>query len=112
MGSGGKPMAVIGEGDVVICFNFRTDRCREITEVLTQKDIPEQGMKKLELDYTTMTEYDHHFKNVHVMFENDDLKMTMGEVVAKNMLTQIRIAETEKYPHVTFFFSGGREKAI
>jgi 2,3-bisphosphoglycerate-independent phosphoglycerate mutase len=108
--SSGRPLAAIAEGDVVICFNFRTDRCREITEVLTQRDIPEQGMKKLSLDYTTMTEYDHHFKNVHVMFENDDLKMTMGEVVAKNMLTQIRIAETEKYPHVTFFFSGGRER--
>jgi 2,3-bisphosphoglycerate-independent phosphoglycerate mutase len=107
--SSGYPLARISDGDVVICFNFRTDRCREITEVLTQKDFPEQGMKELSLDYTTMTEYDHHFKNVHVMFENDDLKMTMGEVVAKNMLTQIRIAETEKYPHVTFFFSGGRE---
>jgi 2,3-bisphosphoglycerate-independent phosphoglycerate mutase len=107
--SGGQPLACISDGDVVICFNFRTDRCREITEVLTQKDFPDLGMKKLSLDYTTMTEYDHHFKNIHVMFENDDLKMTMGEVVAKNMLTQIRIAETEKYPHVTFFFSGGRE---
>jgi 2,3-bisphosphoglycerate-independent phosphoglycerate mutase len=107
--SSGHPTAAISDGDVVICFNFRTDRCREITEVLTQQDFPDQGMKKLLLDYTTMTEYDHHFKNVHVMFENDDLKMTIGEVIAKNMLTQIRIAETEKYPHVTFFFSGGRE---
>jgi 2,3-bisphosphoglycerate-independent phosphoglycerate mutase len=107
--SNGYPVAKITSGDVVICFNFRTDRCREITEVLTQMDIPEQGMKKLSLDYTTMTEYDHHFKNVHVMFENDDLKLTLGEVIAKYMLTQIRIAETEKYPHVTFFFSGGRE---
>ncbi|HZZ76507.1 MAG TPA: 2,3-bisphosphoglycerate-independent phosphoglycerate mutase [Puia sp.] len=107
--SNGYPVAKITSGDVVICFNFRTDRCREITEVLTQMDIPEQGMKKVSLDYTTMTEYDHHFKNVHVMFENDDLKLTLGEVIAKYMLTQIRIAETEKYPHVTFFFSGGRE---
>ena len=107
--SSGRPEASISDGDIVICFNFRTDRCREITEVLTQQDFPDQGMKKLTLDYTTMTEYDHHFKNVHVMFENDDLKMTVGEVIAKNMLTQIRIAETEKYPHVTFFFSGGRE---
>jgi 2,3-bisphosphoglycerate-independent phosphoglycerate mutase len=107
--SSGSPVARITSGDIVICFNFRTDRCREITEVLTQEDIPEQGMKKLSLDYTTMTEYDHHFKDVHVMFENDDLKMTLGEVIAKYMLTQIRIAETEKYPHVTFFFSGGRE---
>jgi 2,3-bisphosphoglycerate-independent phosphoglycerate mutase len=105
----GNPLAKITNGDIVICFNFRTDRCREITEVLTQEDIPEQGMKKLSLDYTTMTEYDHHFKNVHVMFENDDLKMTLGEVISKYMLTQIRIAETEKYPHVSFFFSGGRE---
>jgi 2,3-bisphosphoglycerate-independent phosphoglycerate mutase len=107
--SSGRPVAAIADGDVAICFNFRTDRCREITEVLTQADFPDQEMKKLSVDYTTMTEYDHHFKNVHVMFENDDLKMTLGEVAAKNMLTQIRIAETEKYPHVTFFFSGGRE---
>jgi 2,3-bisphosphoglycerate-independent phosphoglycerate mutase len=107
--SSGNPLTKISSGDIVICFNFRTDRCREITEVLTQEDFPEQGMKKLSLDYTTMTEYDHHFRNIHVMFENDDLKMTLGEVVARNMLTQIRIAETEKYPHVTFFFSGGRE---
>lgn len=107
--SAGHPISKISDGDVAICFNFRTDRCREITEVLTQADFPEQGMKKLSLDYTTMTEYDHHFKNVHVMFENDDLKMTIGEVIAKNLGTQIRIAETEKYPHVTFFFSGGRE---
>jgi 2,3-bisphosphoglycerate-independent phosphoglycerate mutase len=109
LGSAGNPVAAIADGDVVICFNFRTDRCREITEVLTQEDMPEHGMKKLSLDYTTMTQYDHQFKNIHVMFENDDLKMTMGEVIAKNMGTQIRIAETEKYPHVTFFFSGGRE---
>ena len=107
--SSGKPLTAINDGDIAICFNFRTDRCREITEVLTQTDFFEQGMKKLSLDYTTMTQYDHHFKNVHVMFENDDLKMTIGEVIAKNILTQIRIAETEKYPHVTFFFSGGRE---
>ncbi len=107
--SSGISLTTLSDGDMVICFNFRTDRCREITEVLTQTDIPEQGMTKLDLDYTTMTEYDHRFKHVHVMFENDDLKMTLGEVVAKNLLTQIRIAETEKYPHVTFFFSGGRE---
>jgi 2,3-bisphosphoglycerate-independent phosphoglycerate mutase len=105
----GQPLALIRNGDAAICFNFRTDRCREITEVLTQADHPEQDMKKLSLHYTTMTEYDHHFRDVHVMFENDDLKMTMGEVMARNGLTQIRIAETEKYPHVTFFFSGGRE---
>src|SRR6202790_2460887 len=107
--SSGNPLGKISHGDIVICFNFRTDRCREITEVLTQEDIPDQGMKKLALDYTTMTEYDHRFKNVHVMFENDDLKMTIGEVIAKNMLKQIRIPETEKYPHVKFFLSAGRE---
>lgn len=100
----------INNGDVVIAFNFRTDRCREITEVLTQNDMPDFGMKKLELHYTTMTQYDHSFKNVNVMFENDDLKNTLGEILQQNNKTQIRIAETEKYPHVSFFFSGGREK--
>jgi 2,3-bisphosphoglycerate-independent phosphoglycerate mutase len=105
-----QPVALIKNDDVVICFNFRTDRCREITEVLTQKDNPEFGMKKLSLHYTTMTEYDHHFKNVNVIFENDDLKNTLGEIISAKGMKQIRIAETEKYPHVTFFFSGGREQ--
>ena len=104
------PITVIKNNDVVICFNFRTDRCREITEALTQTDIPEQGMKKLSLHYTTMTQYDQSFKKVNVIFENDDLKNTIGEIISKNGLKQIRIAETEKYPHVSFFFSGGREK--
>lgn len=99
----------IQDGDAVICFNFRTDRCREITEVLTQTDMPAHGMKKLDLHYTTMTQYDHNFRNVHVIFENDDLKNTLGEILQQNNKTQIRIAETEKYPHVSFFFSGGRE---
>lgn len=99
----------IKEGDVVISFNFRTDRCREITEVLTQKDMPEFGMHKLDLNYTTLTQYDHSFKNVYVVFKNDDLKNTLGDILAQNKKTQIRIAETEKYPHVSFFFSGGRE---
>jgi 2,3-bisphosphoglycerate-independent phosphoglycerate mutase len=99
----------IEDGDVAICFNFRTDRCREITQVLTQVDLPDFGMKKLSLDYTTMTEYDHSFKNVHIIFSNDNLNNTIGEVLEKHHLKQIRIAETEKYPHVTFFFSGGRE---
>lgn len=99
----------IRNGDAVICFNFRTDRCREITEVLTQTDMFEYGMKKLDLHYTTMTQYDQKFKNVHVIFENDDLKNTLGEILEQNHKTQIRIAETEKYPHVSFFFSGGRE---
>ncbi len=105
----GRPVAKISDGDAVLCFNFRTDRCREITEVLTQTDIPEQGMKKCSLYYTTMTQYDHSFKDVHVIFENDDLKNTLGEIISRAGLRQIRIAETEKYPHVTFFFSGGRE---
>jgi len=99
----------IEDGDAVICFNFRTDRCREITEVLTQTDMPDQGMKKLQLDYTTMTEYDQSFKHIHVAFDNDNLQNTLGEILAEHGLKQIRIAETEKYPHVTFFFSGGRE---
>jgi 2,3-bisphosphoglycerate-independent phosphoglycerate mutase len=104
-----NPLAKIEEGDAVICFNFRTDRCREITEVLTQKDFQEFGMHKLALEYTTMTEYDSTFKNVHVIFKNDNLTHTLGEVLEQHGRTQIRIAETEKYPHVTFFFSGGRE---
>jgi len=107
---GQQPLVTINEGDVALCFNFRTDRCREITEVLTQIDLPDFGMTKLSLHYTTMTQYDHSFKNVHVIFENDDLKNTLGEILEQNNLKQIRIAETEKYPHVSFFFSGGREK--
>jgi len=99
----------IKDGDAVICFNFRTDRCREITNVLTQENHPDQQMHTLQLDYTTMTEYDKTFRNVHVIFENDNLNNTLGEVLAANGKKQIRIAETEKYPHVTFFFSGGRE---
>lgn len=105
-----KPIAQIQNGDVAICFNFRTDRCREITQVLTQFDMPEFNMHKLSLHYTTMTEYDKTYQNVHVIFENDNLNNTLGEVVEKAGLKQIRIAETEKYPHVSFFFSGGREK--
>lgn len=103
------PDSAIKDGDAVICFNFRTDRCREITEVLTQTSLPEFEMKTLDLNYTTMSRYDHSFKNVHVIFENDDLVNTIGEILAENHKKQIRIAETEKYPHVSFFFSGGRE---
>lgn len=99
----------IKDGDVVISFNFRTDRCREITEVLTQVDMPEFGMHKLNLHYTTMTQYDQSFEKVNVVFQNDDLKNTIGEILEQNKRAQIRIAETEKYPHVSFFFSGGRE---
>ena len=105
-----QPLAVIKNDDVVICFNFRTDRCREITQVLTQTDMPDHDMKKLSLHYTTMTEYDKTFKNVNVVFENDNLNNTIGAVIEQHGLKQIRIAETEKYPHVTFFFSGGREE--
>jgi len=100
----------IGHGDAVICFNFRTDRCREITQALTQQDFPEFEMKKLDLHYTTMTEYDKTYNNVHVVFETDNLNQTLGEVIAAHGKKQIRIAETEKYPHVSFFFSGGREQ--
>lgn len=105
----GAAIATIKEGDAVLCFNFRTDRCREITEVLSQKDFPDFGMKKLDLHYTTITKYDETFKKVNIIFENDNLQNTLGEVLAKHNKKQIRIAETEKYPHVTFFFSGGRE---
>jgi 2,3-bisphosphoglycerate-independent phosphoglycerate mutase len=106
---GQQPLALIKDGDIAVCFNFRTDRCREITQVLTQTDFPEFNMKKLSLYYTTMTEYDQTFKNVNILFDNDNLNNTLGEILEKNGLKQIRIAETEKYPHVTFFFSGGRE---
>jgi 2,3-bisphosphoglycerate-independent phosphoglycerate mutase len=106
----GKPLAKIQENDVVICFNFRTDRCREITQVLSQQDMSDFGMHTLPLYYVTMTNYDATFKNVHVMYDKDNLVNTLGEVLEKNNKKQIRIAETEKYPHVTFFFSGGREK--
>jgi 2,3-bisphosphoglycerate-independent phosphoglycerate mutase len=107
-----KPIATIEEGDVVLCFNFRTDRGREITEVLTQKDFPEQGMKKLKLHYVTLTNYDDSFTDVRTIFDKDNLENTLGEVVSAAGKKQIRIAETEKYPHVTFFFSGGRESVF
>ena len=99
----------IKDGDALICFNFRTDRCREITQVLTQTSFPDFGMEPLSLYYTTMSRYDHTFKNINVVFETDDLKNTLGDILAQQNKKQIRIAETEKYPHVTFFFSGGRE---
>ena len=97
-------------GDAVISFNFRTDRCREITEVLTQHNHPDQDMHTLDLHYTTMTAYDASYKQVEVIFEKDNLDETLGEILATNGKQQLRIAETEKYPHVSFFFSGGREK--
>jgi 2,3-bisphosphoglycerate-independent phosphoglycerate mutase len=108
----GKPVTTIKADDCVLCFNFRTDRCREITTVLTQTDMPEFEMKTLPLYYVTMTRYDEQFKNVQVMYEKDNLVQTVGEVLATHAKSQIRIAETEKYPHVTFFFSGGREQVF
>ncbi|MHA6248524.1 2,3-bisphosphoglycerate-independent phosphoglycerate mutase [Pontibacter sp. CAU 1760] len=107
-----EPVATIKDGDVVICFNFRTDRGREITQALTQRDFPEQDMFKLNLHYVMMTNYDESFLNVTSIFEKDNLNNTLGEVLANAGKKQIRIAETEKYPHVTFFFSGGRETAF
>ena len=107
-----KPVGNIREGDVVLCFNFRTDRGRQITQALTQQDFPEQGMKALPLYYVTLTNYDDSFQDVKVIFDKDNLEKTLGEVVSGAGKKQIRIAETEKYPHVTFFFSGGREEAF
>ena len=104
-----KPLATIVEGDVVIFFNFRTDRGRELTEALSQHDFHEQNMHKLNLYYVTLTNYDETYQNVKVVYNKDNITETLGEVLEKAGKTQIRIAETEKYPHVTFFFSGGRE---
>ncbi len=108
----GSPVATISDGDVVICFNYRTDRLRELTTVLTQKEFPEYGMHTLALRYLTMTQYDENFVNVEPIFEKPNVQMTLGEYISRLGLKQLRIAETEKYPHVTFFFSGGREDAF
>ena len=108
--SNGNPIAKIEDGDAVICFNFRTDRCREITTSLTQNNMTDFGMQTLDLHYTTMTNYDATFKNINVIYNKKNIKNTLGEVIKRNKLKQLRVAETEKYPHVTFFFSGGREK--
>ncbi|MCT4699281.1 2,3-bisphosphoglycerate-independent phosphoglycerate mutase [Tenacibaculum haliotis] len=105
-----QPKATIKEDDVVIFFNFRTDRGRELTEALNQKDFPELNMKKIPLYFVTMTNYDETFNNIKVIYNSDNIENTLGEVLETAGKTQIRIAETEKYPHVTFFFSGGREK--
>ncbi len=110
--SSGKPIGLIKEGDVVIFFNFRNDRAREITEVLTQTDMPEFGMKTIPLYYCTLTPYDSTYKGIHILFDKDNVTKTIGEVVASKGLHQLRIAETEKYAHVTFFFSGGREEVF
>lgn len=106
----GEAKTRIQDGDVVIFFNFRTDRPRQITEVLTQRDMPDFGMKKLDLTYVTMTRYDDSYEGVDVVFSKDNINNTLGEVLSKAGKTQVRIAETEKYPHVTFFFNGGREE--
>lgn len=105
-----QPLGTIKENDVVICFNFRTDRLREMTIALSQKDMPEHGMQTMPLYYVTMTKYDDTFKDVKIIYEKENIRNTMGEVIAKNNKKQLRIAETEKYAHVTFFFSGGREE--
>jgi len=107
-----QPIATFKDGDVALCFNFRTDRCREISEALTQMDLPIYNIHPLKLHYTTMTEYDASFKDVHVIFQKDNLDQTLGQVISAHGLQQIRMAETEKYPHVTFFFSGGREEVF
>lgn len=105
-----NPVAVIEDGDAVICFNFRTDRCRELTIALTQRDFHEYNMHALNLFYATMTNYDPTFQNVMPIYDKDNLNNTLGEIISLNHKSQLRIAETEKYPHVTFFFSGGREE--
>ncbi|MEL7120514.1 MAG: 2,3-bisphosphoglycerate-independent phosphoglycerate mutase [Bacteroidota bacterium] len=105
-----QPLATIENGDLLICYNFRTDRPREISTVLTQQDMPEYDMQKLDLHYVTMTRYDETYQGVDVLFHKEDLKNTIGEVLSKAGKSQVRIAETEKYPHVTFFFNGGREE--
>ncbi|WP_373056583.1 2,3-bisphosphoglycerate-independent phosphoglycerate mutase [Zunongwangia sp. H14] len=106
----GNPVATLKEKEVVIFFNFRTDRGRQLTQALTQQDFPQYDMKKMPLYYVTLTKYDDNFTNVNVVFKKDNIKTTLGEVLEYTGKKQIRIAETEKYPHVTFFFSGGREK--
>ncbi len=106
---GEHPLATIKEGDTVLFFNFRTDRPRQLTRMLYIEDFPEVGTKKLDLHYVTMTRYDSTFENIPVLFDKKDLSHTLGEILAQAGKTQLRIAETEKYPHVTFFFNGGRE---
>jgi 2,3-bisphosphoglycerate-independent phosphoglycerate mutase len=105
----GKAISTISEGDVVIFFNYRNDRAKELTIALTQKDMPENGMKTIPLQYFTMTPYDSKFTGLHILFDKDNVHNTLGEIIAKAGKKQLRIAETEKYAHVTFFFSGGQE---
>ena len=106
------PVATIEKDDVVIFFNFRTDRTRQLTQVLTQHDLKDYGMKKIPLHFVTLTNYDASFKGIEVIYNKENITQTLGEVLESNNKTQIRIAETEKYPHVTFFFNGGREVAF
>ena len=106
---GGKPLAKVEEGDAVIFYNFRNDRARELTNVLTQNDMPEEGMHTIPLYYCCLTPYDASFTGLHILFDKEEVKDTLGEVVSKAGKSQLRIAETEKYAHVTFFFNGGRE---
>jgi len=106
----GNPNGIIKNGDQVIFFNFRTDRGRQLTRVLTQENFSEFKIEKLKLDFFTMTNYNKSFKNINVIYDSQNIKDTLGEILERNNKTQIRIAETEKYPHVTFFFNGGREK--
>ncbi len=108
----GKPVATIQEDDAILFFNFRTDRGRQLTHVLTQQDMPEEGMKTIPLYYNTMTRYDDSFKDIHVLYEKEEIKNGLGEQLALLGKRQVRIAETEKYPHVTFFFNGGREEPM
>lgn len=108
----GDPIGTLKNGDVFVCFNFRTDRLREISIALTQKNMPEYGMHTYDLYYLTMTRYDDTFQNVKVIYDKDNVTNTLGEVVSRAGLRQLRIAETEKYAHVTFFFSGGREEVF
>ncbi|MBQ0006496.1 MAG: 2,3-bisphosphoglycerate-independent phosphoglycerate mutase, partial [Alistipes sp.] len=105
----GQPVGLVSEGDAVIFYNFRNDRAREITRVLTQEDMPQEGMKTIPLYYCCLTPYDDSFKGLHILFDKENVPDTLGETVAKAGLKQLRIAETEKYAHVTFFFNGGRE---
>ncbi|MEO0471603.1 MAG: 2,3-bisphosphoglycerate-independent phosphoglycerate mutase [Bacteroidota bacterium] len=108
----GQPVAKIADGDAILFYNFRTDRGRQMTHVLTQEDMPDEGMKTLDLYYATMTRYDERFKNVHVLYEEEKIENGLGDYLSKHGKTQVRIAETEKYPHVTFFFNGGREETL
>ena len=108
----GEKSCLIGEGDVVISFNFRSDRMRQITRMLSQGDFSYGGSKPLNLYYLTMTNYDDTLKGIKILFEKENIINTLGEVISKNGKKQLRVAETEKYPHVTFFFNGGDEKVF